>query len=56
MSTTIAQALIEKGLLDGAIAGVSSAVDAAGAVFQERPWLVVVVAGIVVLVIFVRRH
>ena len=56
MSTTIAEALLEKGLLDGAVAGVSSAVDAAGAVFQERPWLVVVVAGIVGVLIFSRRH
>jgi hypothetical protein len=56
MSTTIAQAILEKGLLDGAIAGVSSAVYVAGAVFQERPWLVVVVAAIVVLVILGRRH
>jgi hypothetical protein len=55
MSTTIAQALLEKGLLDGAIAGVSSAVDAAGAVFQERPWLAIVVALIVGLLIFSRR-
>ena len=52
----IAQAILEKGLIEGAIAGLSNALDTAGAVFAERPWLVLVIAGIVALFIFTRNR
>jgi len=43
-SVVIAQALAEKGLLDGAISGASNFLTSAVDVFQARPYLLIVVA------------
>lgn len=56
MFTMIAQAMLEKGLLDGAASSISNVVYPVASVFQERPWLAVVVAVVVFLLIFRRRR
>jgi hypothetical protein len=53
----IAQALLEKSLLDTAVAGMSSAFDSVETVFLERPWVVVAVVALVVgFLMFGRRN
>ena len=56
MVMMIAQAILEKGVLDGAATGLSSIVDNAASVFQARPWILVVIAIAVGLFIFRRRR
>ena len=51
----LAQALIEKGMLDGAIAGVSTFLLNVGEMVQARPYLLIVVAVVIVLLLRRRR-
>jgi hypothetical protein len=55
VSTLVAQALLEKGLLESALAGMSSAVDATATVIREQPWLCAALVAIVCLFILNRR-
>ena len=49
----LAQALAEKGALDGAITGVSAALSNLGGIVENRPWLLIVLA--VVLFFLLKR-
>jgi ElaB/YqjD/DUF883 family membrane-anchored ribosome-binding protein len=55
VSTLVAQALLEKGLLESALAGMSSAVDATATVIREQPWLCAALVAVVCLFILSRR-
>jgi hypothetical protein len=52
----IAQALVEKGLLDGALAGLSSAFDTGVMIFQEQPWLIAVIVAVAGFFLFRPRY
>jgi hypothetical protein len=45
----LAQALIEKSMLDGMSQGISNTFERVGTVIQERPWIAIVVVIIVLL-------
>lgn len=51
----IAQAMVEKALLDGAIAGVSSAVAAVGDAVEAKPY-VLIVFGVVLFLLLRKRR
>jgi hypothetical protein len=51
----LAQALIEKSLLDGMSVGISHAFDSAATLIQTRPWIAIVVAVIVLLALRPRK-
>lgn len=51
----IAQAVLERGMLEGAIVGLFSAFHASVSVLLDHPWSVLVVAGLVSVLLFTRR-
>lgn len=51
----LAQALLEKGLLEGAILGVSNFAWHVGNIVQEQPYLAILV-GVVVVYLLIRRR
>jgi hypothetical protein len=50
----IAQAVLEKGVLDSLSWTVANVADAVGSAFQQRPWTIAVVA-IIIILLLVRR-
>lgn len=51
----LAQALVEKGVLDGAVLGFERLVDDAGSMVREYPWVALAVV-VVALFLFKRRR
>jgi hypothetical protein len=51
----LAQALLEHGMLDSAIAGAANLITDAGDLIQAKPWVLIIVAVIVALLIRPKR-
>jgi hypothetical protein len=56
VNITLAQALIEKGALDGVAAGIASFFYQTTATVQERPYLLIVVAVVLFLLLKPKRR
>lgn len=52
----IAQALVEKGFLDSAAAGMSDAVTNLATAMQERPLVVLAILAVIAVLVFGRRR